>query len=137
MTGGAAAPQALYATMLISGMWGVLTGYALWRGLPLVFVGELGGPINMAVPVVLITAVALIPAAWTSSARGGIRGAISSLPFSCPVAFACHWIAHSDPVILREHGGEFRFCGFAVVALALLVMGFVGKARSPMPRPPD
>ena len=50
----------LYASIFISIMWGALTAVILWGGTLLLLVGELGGPINLAVPTDHAVAVPLV-----------------------------------------------------------------------------
>ena len=127
----------LYASVFISAMWGALTAVILWGGTLLLLVGELGGPINFVVPVLIVAVITVALAAYTARARGGGSGAICGLAFSFPIAIVLYRLAHADPVVLREHGGQFAFSAVAVVALATLVMGSVAQSRKATTTPPD
>jgi hypothetical protein len=93
---------------------------------PIVMLGELGRPINFAIPFSLVVLIALAVTARVSRPRSWLHGIAAGLGFSIPVAAICFMIPGFDPVHLDEHAGELRFVGVSVLSLLVMALRATG-----------
>ena len=110
-------------------LWGVLTAFGLWLLTIPLSLGEMDGPINWAVAYLAVTGLMLAVATYTARAKGTLAGVSCGVLFSAPIAGVCYFVAHADATVLREHGGQLKFVGFATVALSVFLMVGVAKLR--------
>lgn len=115
-------------------VFGIVTAVVLGVATPFLLLGELGGPINFAPPILFIALLGLALSAFASRPKGAIAGAACGLVFSLPVVIVCYVICHSDPSALKEHGGQLFFAGLATVVVAVTTMAGIGGVRKPSPQ---
>lgn len=113
----------------VSIIWGVVVSVVVFTATPLLLLGELGGPNNWAVPILIATMITLAIAVFTSRPRSAVVGAGCGIAFSLPVVIVCHLLRRSDPTILREHGGQLSFAAFAAVVISVMMMAVFGESR--------
>jgi hypothetical protein len=121
-------------SIAISLIMGVVTAVVLGVATPFMLLSELGGPTNFATPILFIALLGLALAAFASRPKGAIAGVVCGIIFSLPVVIVCCLIRHSDPTVLREHGGQLLFAGLATVAISVIAMAGLGGARKTSPR---
>lgn len=103
-------------------MVGVLSAALIGGCIPMLMLGELGGPINFGVPLLILAILALVLTACVSKPKGWRRGIVASLGFSIPIALMCLAIPSFDPAHLAEHAGQLRFVAVFIVLLSFIVM---------------
>jgi hypothetical protein len=115
---------------VVSIIWGIVTAVILGVCTPFVLLGEMGGPINLALPFLFIVALVLAIASYTSRAKGSLRGSVCGVLFAIPVALVCLIISRADDAIRREHGGQLLAVAGMSVFISLAVMAAVAHSRS-------
>jgi hypothetical protein len=92
-------------------------------------VGQIAGPIDFSLPLLLVAGLGLILTALISRPNGWGRGIFVGLGFSLPVAITCFTFHNLDPEHLRAHVGQLRFVGILILLLSGVVMAIRGDKR--------
>ncbi len=92
--------------------------------------GEIGGPINWAIPILVLAIAAFAFTAFIVRPRNVISGILCGVGFAVPIAIACYLPIQHEPVVKREHGEQLIFAALTIIVIAILVMGVRGYLRN-------